>query len=279
MKPRKLFASESLFVAWDETTYTEARLLQEPLAAAMVADFSSQIDAIEVAMGGQRSAWRVELRAEAFIEKINYRLDRRVSRFATTLRVVLGEGPGAEARYGFYFQIPPHKLIRLALEPEIKITRTWPEAIAQEPQAASLQEFRDGFTQDAADADQALTARVKAVTARKLQRRDQIEPLFQALNKLRQLTHGRLTALAAENDLPTDWADGFFKRRKRSAPEAQDLIELRRGAILQNLAARELEPDDEMIERIEEEEDPEILLRWMRRAVSVEKVEELFAAV
>jgi hypothetical protein len=212
----------SLDSAWEEMVFTESRLLGDANAKVFAANITTLLSRLDQVHGGQRSAWRDEITAQAAVNALDDRLDDWVRSFDLVLQTIVNQNT-ASPRYRRYFAVPPWQIIRMGPETELNRVRSWAGSLATEPEAA-LQEQGAQLKSLIADGDQALENRRNAATARADHRVRDITSLLDDINGARSSLYGLLLQKATELHLPRDWPDRFFRHATKTArvpPPAQ----------------------------------------------------------
>jgi hypothetical protein len=271
---RKVYATQSLsdFI-WYYLVYSEARLLNDENAKEYAAKITALIKEVEVTWQGQRTAWRAEIAAQAKVDAANYHLDHQTKRFA---RILLSQEDIAlntnHPRYKRYFSIALSRIVKLALEPQIKITRPWLESIKTEGEAA-VRAFFDIFTGIVHSGEEALKNQEKATGARKDHRVRDINSLVKRINDTCQEIYGALKAKAPSLNLPPEWVDGFFySPRNAAAPDAAALYQ---ESIYNVCKARSLDVSEVVGDKLDETKDLVMLQGWLSKAMTVAHAEEI----
>ena len=137
-----------------------------------------------------------------------------------------------------------------------------------------LRDFAPRFESEFAAGDAALAALRSAAAERRQHRAHEIAALFDAANGERKAVAGLLAAKEVALGLPAGFSEAFFRKTARAEEDAADL---KRRAILLNLAARGVEVSKESRKKILAEESEAALDRWHLRSVTAADEGELFA--
>lgn len=273
--PKKFYPTQSLAdVVWFYLAYMESRMSWDPAAQDQAPLVAALRKEVEEAWLGQRAVWLGEIRAQAGVDYENFRLDRSTKRHS---RVMLNlpevDGRTEHPRYARYYTMPLSRLVRLALEPQIKFMRPWIDSLKGEPEPEA-QAFAQLLAEHIAAGEAVLLEREKAKGARKDHRVRVITALIERINTTLRSIYGTLTARAAEQKLGEDWPDSFFYSSTRNT-EAPDPAEALRNAIYATLSAHQIELSEEQDTKLQETSDVKILDQWLGRAAAVKTAEEL----
>jgi uncharacterized protein (UPF0147 family) len=271
---RKFYSTQSLFnVVWLHLAYLASRLVSDPRAAEHVPTATALMGRVENTLGTQRTARFGQIAAQAKIDYLNYTLDKSVVRCS---RVLLNlpdiDQDTAHPRYTRYYKEPLSRITRLALEPELKIVRTWIESLKGEPEP-EVQVFAQIFQDSVTAGEETLRQREGARAVKKDHQVREVLRLIEDINKDLKVIHSKLTAKAAEQKLGDDWADSFFYTPKPNV-EVEDPADTTRSAIYAVLAAHNVEVSDAVEERLAETDDVKLLDRWLALAVTAKSAEE-----
>ena len=218
MSIRTIKNSESLDSLWDELVYTEARMLKDPDAKDLVAPITALIKRWEKVDLGQRSAWRAEIVAQAWVDAENENLDETVGAVSDGLLVVTRKDRN-HPRYRRYFKKTASEVIRMGLQSELEVVRSWPQSLKTEPEAA-LSTLGAELEKNVTEGDAAVEARSAAATHRTDHRLREIVRLIDDANGTRRSLYGQLITRGEEKGRPADWASRFFQKTTTSAPRA-----------------------------------------------------------
>lgn len=212
MSIRVIRGTESLDSVWEELVFTEARLLGDVNAQGFAPTVAALLTRLEQVRGGQLSAWREEVTAEAGVAAQDYRLDNWVRGFDLALLSAVENTQSP--RYKRYFKAQPSRIIRLGLASELSRVRSWVESLTTEPEAM-LKEMGTQLKSIVADSDEALERRRRAATTRADHRVREITSLLEDVNGARASLYGALMQKATEVHLPRDWPNQFFRHTSR----------------------------------------------------------------
>jgi hypothetical protein len=217
MGVRTIQQHESLDGVWEELVYTEARLLNEPLAKDLAKVFASLIARTEKTMKGQRDAWRSEIVAQAGVDATDDELDDCVSDLGVELSYLDG-GKKSGARFKRYFGKAPSVVIRMGLASEVTAVEGWPSSLKKEgePKLKSLGKRLDAIL---AAAKKVLGGRSDAANARADHRVKEIISLIDDVNGARVSAYGVLMQRGQKDGLAKDFAERFFRRVQRAPRE------------------------------------------------------------
>lgn len=222
MAIRTLRDSDSLDSIWEDLVFTEARLLGDDRAKEFAPTIATLLGRLEQVRGGQLGTWREEVAAQAFVSTIDDQLDDWIRALDTALLGVVAQDTQS-ARYRRYFSATPSSIIRLGLESEIARVRSWADSLATE-QESNLKELGARLSKLIEQGDQAIERRRKAATSRTDHRVRAITSLIDDINGARLSLFGTLTKMAAEQRLPSDWANRFFRRTTRGAKAESQVV-------------------------------------------------------
>jgi hypothetical protein len=203
----------SLDTLSEELVYTETRLLVDDQAKEFAPPMSQLLVRLGEVRTGQVGAKYEEVAAQAAVTAVNDQLDDLVRGLAKELLRVVDDDIRSP-RYLRYFSDAPSAIIRLGLESELGRVRGWVDSLSSEPETA-LQEFGARLRKVTESGDQVLDRRRKAEAARSDHRVRSITALVEDINNARRSLYGVLTKKAADNRLPRDWADRFFRHTSR----------------------------------------------------------------
>lgn len=202
---------------WDEVVFTEARLSGDEQAKEFAPPFKEMLPRLATAGDGQRVAWHEEVSAQAAVSAADDQLDDWVHGLAKELLRAVNDDRKSP-RFGRYFSEAPSLIIRMGLESQLARVRGWTDSLAGEPEK-ELQDLGAKLRALVALGDQALERRRKAAAARSDHRVRSIVSLIDDINSARFSLYGSLTKKAAEQRLPRDWPDRFFRHATRTAKE------------------------------------------------------------
>ena len=208
---RTIHYRETLDAAWEELTYTHARLVAAPLAVDLVPSIERLLARVDTVAAGQRAAARGELVAQAAVDAADEHLDEAVHELGLALLRIAG-GERTSARFRRYFAAAPIDVIRLGLASEVAVVRPWIAALRAEAET-SLRAFADRLERDLVACDAALAARALAAGASTEHRVREVVCLIDDINAARSSLHEVLTTRARERQLPLAYADRFFRKR------------------------------------------------------------------
>ena len=274
MSLRKMYPNQSLAdTIWYYLVYLEARLLNDEHGKELAPKVTALIDTLEFIWQGQRASWRAEIRAQAKVDTVNYQLDQQTKRFA---RILLSQEDinlsTEHPRYKRYFQVALSRIIRLALEPQIKVTRPWIRSIETEVENA-VQEFSKIFAEIIETGEVALKQQESAISARKDHRVREVVSFIKLINDTCQEVYGTLKAKAPSLGLPSDWADGFFySPRNTAAPDAASLYQ---ESVYNVCKARGLDVSEEVSDLLDKAKDLTVLQGWLSKAMIAASAEEI----
>lgn len=217
---RTIQASDSLDTIWEELVYSEARFLGDPLTRDLAEPHAALLTTLDAVRVKQRAAWRDEIIAQAGIDAVNITLDSLTTDFGARLLSVV-RGNRASPRWRRYFPGAVFEIVRLALGRQVAAVRGWPNSLRGEPEA-EIKPFGDRFETVTKQADAALQARIDAASRRNDHRVREVLALIDDVNAARTSALGRLLQRAVKNDLPREWAEGFFRRSQRRASAATE---------------------------------------------------------
>lgn len=223
MSPRNLPLTASLEALWTEMSYTYARLTGDGYAADLARSLDPYLAELDETRIGQRRAEMDVIAAQAQCDFVNDRLDDTVIDLADELLYILKDR--TSSRFTRYFQQSPYSIVRMALESELAVVRSWTGSLATEPEE-SLKAFVARFDGVFALADAALGTQTKALNTRKDFRVRNIEPLAKKLNEARYRLFGQLVTRADEKKLSKGWPHGFFKAKSRRGASGSEPEEL-----------------------------------------------------
>lgn len=215
MSIRTIRDSESLDSIWEELIFTEARLSGDAKGKSFAPAIADLIARLETVRSGQLDSWRKEVTAQAEVDAMDDQLDDFVHALDLALQSATQQNTQSP-RYKRYFSEPPSSIIRLGLETEINRVRPWADSLATEAEP-TLQQLGARLKEIAANSDAALERRRKSATTRTDHRVRAITTLVDDINGARRSIYGSLVRIAAEQQLPADWPNRFFRRSSRSA--------------------------------------------------------------
>lgn len=202
---------------WEELVYTEARLAGDAQAQPYAPAFKDLLVRLGTVRDGQLAAWQEEVSAQAAVAATDDRLDDWVRALAKALLRAVRDDLKSP-RYLRYFASSPSSIIRLGLETEIARVRGWTESLAGEPEK-ELQDLAAELRGIVTQADQVIERRRQAAASRSDHRVRVITSLIDDINSARLSLYGSLTKQAADQGLPRDWPDRFFRHGTRAAKD------------------------------------------------------------
>lgn len=220
MTVRTLTADSGMTATWGEVTYTEVRLLGNPMAKESASVFTELRARVEEVQNQQRDVWRGMLVAHAAVHEANQALDDWVRALDRALIHLLG-GNTQSRRYRLYFSSTPSTIIRMRLESQLERVRGWTYFLSSEPEP-ELKILAEQLGVLLAQGDAALDGRSKAEARRSDHRVRAIIPLIEDINNARLRLHGTLSQQAADLHLSRRWPDRFFQRSTRKAKSAPE---------------------------------------------------------
>jgi hypothetical protein len=210
-----LVQQQSLDSAWEDLTFTEARLLGDANAKDFAPIFTELRQRTESVRSGQLDTRREEVVAQAVVSAADNALDDCVHDLDLALKHLVA-GDTASPRYRRYFSAAPSSLIRMGLESELGRVRAWPDSLSSEGEAA-LKDLGSRLRTLVVQGDAALEGRRKAGAQRSDHRVRFIASLIDDINNARLSLYGSLARKAAELHLPRDWPERFFQHASRTA--------------------------------------------------------------
>jgi hypothetical protein len=213
MTIRQISPDESLQSIWEELVYTEARLLNDPQAQKLAADFSGLLKRWAKVSAGQLAVWRDEIVAQAGVDAADDDLDEQVDEIDHAL-LHLDRDRGSP-RYRRYFSKPRNEIVRMGLETELDRVRAWPPSLAGEPEK-ELKGLGKQLGKSLAAGDEAVKERRAAAGATADHRVRKIVSFVDEVNGVRQSTYGELIKRGQAKKLPKGWAERFFRRTQRA---------------------------------------------------------------
>jgi hypothetical protein len=214
MDLRTIQYDETLLGLWEELVYSEARLLKNKLTADLAKKIGLHLKEWEKVSGGQLACWRAEIVAQAGVDEENEDLDETVADLDHAIYSL--DRDTSSPRYKRYFTKAPSHVIRLGLESELGVVRTWPDSLAGEPEKA-LQDVGKRLAKDVAEGDAAVAERRGAQTRTKDHRVRDIVKLVDAVNATRRTIYGELIQRGEKAGQPKNWASRFFRKSSASA--------------------------------------------------------------
>lgn len=210
---------ESLATLRDHWFFLLVRIMNEPLAAALVAPlqaFGPQLDAV---MKKEQDLEDDMTKADAAAVAV----DRVLDGLSDQVSVVIHGGKKVDTSLPqhklYYGKKTPARAIVPVLGSQLKMMIAWPQELDQSTVPA-LKVLAPPVKQAVADGVDAEKVIADAATANRKFRLDgERRQLFDAYNSLAATTYGALKAIVHDHPelaLGLDWADSFFRRRQRS---------------------------------------------------------------
>ena len=153
--------------------------------------------------------------AQAVVDGHDDQLDDKTNELN---RFFLGSPNGREdKRFKLYFKKVASVVVRLGLESQLDIARSWADLLPKEPEAPlkALGSWFKGFLKSAADA---LERRRSASLTRAEHRARELQRYLDDHNAVRRSIYGKLVTVAADEGLPKDWPNRFFRTGSRAGP-------------------------------------------------------------
>jgi hypothetical protein len=277
MTARKILEGEAPSTITDETLYTEALLLADNNASDLAKSFTAFALFVKAVVDAQSNCWHNEVVAQAMVDQQNYFLDQETILFERALRRAIEDAGEnnvlSSLRYKSYFKEEARRIRDRGLESQVVIMKAWLPLLRAEPEA-QLQEWAKTFEARFSNAEVVLQARREAQAKTRTQRIQELMPLFDKANALRQETHGELSKRAAQKNLGLGWPGAFFRTQERKEPLI--LGELRHSlfevALVKNLTLNE-----EQQKKVEATAEKEPLIRWLIKAATAISADEIFA--
>lgn len=220
MSIRMIQYTDSLDSIWSVLVYEEARLLKDNNAADLAPEVGELLERWSGVNAGQRRVWRAEIVAQAGVDAGDDVLDDTVDDVDNEL--LRTERDRSAPRYKRYFKKARHAIVRLGLESEIEVVRTWPASLKTEPEKG-LKQLGARLDADIAAGDAAVAERQAAAAKTSDHRVREIVRFIDDVNASRRARYGLLIQRAEELSLETDWPGRFFKRgsqaRVKAAPK------------------------------------------------------------
>lgn len=212
-------ASAGLDFHDEELTYSYSRLLADERAKAFAPLLKPLIKRNDELLLERRALARESVAAQAIVDAHDDQLDDKTSELN---RFFLGSPSGREdKRFKLYFKRTASIVVRLGLESQLELARSWADLLPKEPEAPlkALGSWFKGFLKPAADA---LERRRAASLTRAEHRARELQRYLDDHNAIRRSIYGKLVSIAADEGLPKDWPNRFFRTGSRgAAPEAE----------------------------------------------------------
>lgn len=274
---KKIPVGTSLDTIWFNIVYTYGRLLYDSRTRHLAAQLEPVIAQIEKTSHSQQDCWKAEILSQSKVDGVDIRLDATVTNHGALCNYLKVTDPQGNDRYKrFYENVPPSNVVRMKLEKELKHTQGWDDICLKDlnPQ---MKEYGAKFSILHQEGNEAIAERSKTKTKTKVHRHDEINPLIESLNQTRTNIHIELQKIANQEKLGEAWIEGFFRKQRQQSVE--DPLERRRGAILANLEANDIDIYDEFIDHLEQEEDETTLKLWMQKAASAASMEAFLTEI
>jgi hypothetical protein len=274
---KKIPLGTSLETIWLSIVYTYGRLLYDSRTKHLATQLEPYIAQIEKTSHTQLDCWKAEILSQSKVDGVDVRLDTTVTNHGALCNYLKITDPHGNDRYKrFYEALPPSNVVRMKLEKELKHTQGWDDICLKDinPQ---MKEYGAKFSILHQEGNEAVAERNKTKTKTKSHRVDEINPLIEVINQTRTNIHIELQKIANQERLGEAWIEGFFRKQRQQG--ADDPMERRRGAILANLDANEVEIFDEFLERLEQEEDEATLKNWMQKAANATSMEAFLTEI
>jgi hypothetical protein len=277
MTARKIVETDGPIAVVDESQYTEILLYADDDASDLAGAFTALAKTAKTVIGVQSECWHGEVIAQAHVDRQNYFLDQETTRFERALKRAIEDAGENNAvgspRYKSYFKEESARLRARGLESQVAAMKGWPALLRNEPEQ-QLKDWAVLFEARFTKAEAALQSRRDAQAKTRTHRLQEILPLFDKANALRQETHGELSKRAAQKNLGREWPDSFFRTQERKEPA---ILKDLRNSLLAVAERRSLSLSDEHQKRIKDADEKDILTQWLIKAATVTKAEEIFA--
>jgi hypothetical protein len=210
-------ASAGLDFHDEELTYSYARLMADDRAKAFAPLLKPLIKRNDELLLARRALTREAVAAQAVVDAHDDQLDDKT---AELNRFFLGSVSGREdKRFKLYFKKTASLVVRLGLESQLDVARAWADLLPKEPEAAlkSLGSWFKGFQKSASEA---IELRRTASLSRAEHRARELQRYLDDHNAIRRSIYGKLVVIAAEQGLPKDWPNRFFRTGSRGSEPA-----------------------------------------------------------
>jgi len=194
---------------WDELVYTAARLKKNKHTKDLAPQLAPLLKRWEKIAAQQRALWTAEIEAQAGVDEGNDDLDDTVGEIDSGL--LHHERQKRGARHKRYFKQPANQTIRLGLESELEVVRTWPGSLKTEPEQ-DLQALGERLADDLDTGDAAVAEKKQAAANTADHRVREIHTFIDDVNNLRLSLFGALATRAAQKKLPASWPARFFRK-------------------------------------------------------------------
>ena len=206
-------ANASLYTVWQRTVYTERRLQRNKLTVDLAPPFAVLASRCKIELVAQLDHWGAEIGAQAAVDEADDALDDTTNEIVAEVKHLDRKTNNARLKR-YLGKSTGSGVVRLGLASQLKVMRTWPGALASEPEA-SLKSLGERLAGD-------ITVGTAADDERATHRARNITSLIDDLNALRTTTLGRLVVRATKNKLPSDWPRRFFFRARTQANNTTD---------------------------------------------------------
>ena len=213
-------ANASLYTVWQRTVYTERRLQRNKLTVDLAPPFAVLASRCKIELVAQLDHWGAEIGAQAAVDEADDALDDTTNEIVAEVKHL--DRKTSNARLKSYLgKSTGSGVVRLGLASQLKVMRTWPAALASEPEA-SLKSLGERLAGDITVGTAADDERATVAAERATHRARNNTSLIDDLNALRTTTLGRLVVRATKNKLPSDWPRRFFFRARTQASNTSD---------------------------------------------------------
>ena len=192
----------------EELTYLYSRLMADEHAKALAPLLKPLIKRNDELLLQRRALAREVVAAQAVVDAHDDALDDKTDELN---RFFLGSREGREdRRFKLYFKKIASVVVRLGLESQLEVARSWADLLPKEPEGPlkALGAWFKSFQKPAADA---LERRRAAALARAEHRARELQRYLDDHNAIRRSIYGKLVGIAVDERLPKAWPNRFFR--------------------------------------------------------------------
>jgi hypothetical protein len=128
-------ASASLYTVWQRTVYTERRLQRNKLTVDLAPPFAVLASRCKTELIAQLDHWGAEIGAQAAVDEADDALDDTTNEIVAEVKHLDRKTNNARLKR-YLGKSTGSGVVRLGLASQLKVMRTWPGALASEPEAS-----------------------------------------------------------------------------------------------------------------------------------------------